>query len=216
MNFALASTTGETFIKPAEIDQTIKPILRGVWQGNETYLIDKISGKLATDMTPEETKIEVAVPNIHSILYWVDKNDPLGPAPINPADDSQFTSWEFGVQNWLLTHPQASTNKPTAYDDIHIEANKPKITIISPLQNLEYGKDYRIGIMFSVVARFPVSRANFYLNNELVGTSDTTPFTLNFVPSSTNSFVIGTNELKVVVSDSVYNKGETVIPIKIK
>ncbi|MFA5651744.1 MAG: PBP1A family penicillin-binding protein [Candidatus Paceibacterota bacterium] len=216
MAAALASTTGETFIKPTEIDQTIKPVLRGIWQGNETYFIDKISGKLATDMTPEETKVEVAIPNIHSILYWVDKNDPLGPAPINPENDSQFLAWEFSVQNWLLTHPQASTSKPTTYDDIHIEANKPKVTILAPLQNLEYDKDYRLGVVFSTMARFPITRANFYLNNELIGTSETYPYILNFVPSGTNSFIVGINELKVVVYDSVYNKGEATIPIKIK
>jgi 1A family penicillin-binding protein len=216
MNVALASTTGEVFVKPQQIDPTIKPALRGLWQGSETYFIDKISGKLATDLTPEETKIEVVVPNIHSILYWVDKNDPLGASPIYPADDSQFNSWEYGVQNWLLTHPQASTSKPVAMDDIHVESNKPKIILVSPLQNFEYDKDYRIGIIPTITARFPVSRVSFYLNNELVGATDTYPFTLNFVPSGTNSFVLGVNELKVVVYDNLFNKGETSIPIKIK
>ena len=216
MSVALASTTGEVFVKPPEIDPAIKPILRGIWQGNETYFIDKISGKLATDMTPEETKIEVAIPNIHSILYSVNKNDPLGPEPLNPADDPQFNFWEYSIQKWLLTNPQASTSKPTAYDDIHTEANRPKITIISPLQNTEYGKDYSINIKFSTVARYSIMKTNFYLNDELVGTSDNYPFTLNFIPSSTNSFVIGTNELKIVVFDSVYNKTEVVVPIIIR
>ena len=73
---ALASTTGETFVKPIEIDVTIKPILRGLWQGNETYFIDKISRKLATPLTPEETKVEISVPNIHScLLYTSDAAD---------------------------------------------------------------------------------------------------------------------------------------------
>jgi 1A family penicillin-binding protein len=216
MNVAVANTTPDDFTKPQAIDPNLKPILRGFWQGNETYFIDKISGKLATDMTLEETKQEISVPNIHTILYSVDKNNPLGPAPINPSDDSQFNSWEYALQNWIISHPQASTSKPTAYDDIHTEANKPKITITSPLQNAEYDKDYRINITFSTIAHYTVSKASFYFNNELVGTSDTYPFTLNFVPSSTNSFIIGANELKVVVYDNVYNKGEATIPIKIK
>ncbi len=38
---------------------------------------------------------------IHSILYYVDKNDPLGPAPQNPADDPQFINWEAGILDWL-------------------------------------------------------------------------------------------------------------------
>ena len=216
MNVALASTTGEVFVKPQPIDQTIKPILRGLWQGSETYFIDKISGKLATELTPEETKVEVVVPNTHSILYWVDKNDPLGPSPINPADDSQFNSWEYGVQEWLLTHPQASTSKPISFDDIHIENNKPRISVVSPLPNIEYDKDYRVGVILSITTRFPISRAGFYLNNELIGESGSYPFTLNFVPSSTNSYTIGTNELRVVVFDNLFNKGEVIVPIKIR
>jgi membrane peptidoglycan carboxypeptidase len=37
---------------------------------------------------------------IHSILYYVDKNDPTGPNPTNPSSDPQFTNWETGVINW--------------------------------------------------------------------------------------------------------------------
>lgn len=216
MGVALASTTGETFIKPLPIDQTIKPVLRGIWQGDETYFIDKVSGKLATDMTPEETKVEIVVPNIHSILYWVNKNDPLGPAPINPADDSQYNFWEYSVQNWLLTHPKASTSKPVSYDDLHTIFNQPRVTITSPLPGVEYSRDYRISVIPSVLARYPVLKANFYLNDEFVGTSNTYPFTLSFVPSSTNSFVVGNNELKVVFYDNIYNKGESTTTIKLR
>lgn len=37
---------------------------------------------------------------IHDILYYVDKNDPTGPDPTNPAVDSQYKNWELGVENW--------------------------------------------------------------------------------------------------------------------
>jgi 1A family penicillin-binding protein len=213
---ALASTTGETFKAPPAVDQTIKPVLRGIWQGNETYFIDKISGKLASTSTPDETKMEVPVYNIHSILYWVNKNDPLGPAPINPNDDAQFASWEYAVQNWVASSSIATTTKPTTYDDVHISANKPIIKIVSPSPTVEYGKDNRIGIMFSTTAHYPIARANFYLNNELVGTSDTFPFYLNFVPSSTNSYTIGDNEFKIVVYDTVFNSSESTTTLKLK
>ncbi len=38
---------------------------------------------------------------IHNILYYVDKNNPLGPAPLDPTADHQFNNWEAAVQNWL-------------------------------------------------------------------------------------------------------------------
>ena len=208
MQVAIASTTPDDFIKPLPTDPTIKPILRGFWQGNQTYFIDKISGKLATNLTPPETKEEVSIPDVHSILYWVNKGDPLGASPLEASSDPQFSSWEYGVQTWMTAHPIASTTKPTTYDDVHTIVNEPQVKITSPLQNGQYNKDYRMGVTFSAMAHYPVNSASFYLNDELIGMSDTYPFTLNFVPSSVNSFATGTNELKVVVSDNVFNKGE--------
>lgn len=39
----------------------------------------------------------------HSILYWVDKDNPRGPAPSNPGNDPQFNNWEYGVRRWAET-----------------------------------------------------------------------------------------------------------------
>jgi len=216
MSEALASTTGEVFKEPQPIDKNIKPALRGIWQGNETYFIDKISGKLATNLTPEETKLEVALPNIHSILYWVNKSDPLGATPINPSEDAQYDHWEYSVQKWLSNNPQTYATKPTSYDDVHTEANKPKATFLSPKNDTSYSKDSRIVTMLTVASTYPISKVNFYLNNELIETSKTAPYIIGFVPSEINSFKEGVNEFKAVVYDSVYNKNEQTIKIEIK
>ncbi|MBI2623309.1 MAG: transglycosylase domain-containing protein [Candidatus Liptonbacteria bacterium] len=37
---------------------------------------------------------------IHTILYSVDKDDPTGPPPADPAQDPQFENWETGVLSW--------------------------------------------------------------------------------------------------------------------
>jgi membrane peptidoglycan carboxypeptidase len=37
-------------------------------------------------------------PTPHSILFYVDKENPLGPIPTNPASDPQFRNWEAIVQ----------------------------------------------------------------------------------------------------------------------
>ena len=41
----------------------------------------------------------------HSILYYVNKNDPQGPTPQEPDQDIQFRNWEEGVKRWILSHP---------------------------------------------------------------------------------------------------------------
>jgi membrane peptidoglycan carboxypeptidase len=38
-------------------------------------------------------------PDPHTILYYVSKDDPLGPVPTNPLHDVQFPNWEWAVQN---------------------------------------------------------------------------------------------------------------------
>lgn len=35
---------------------------------------------------------------VHSILYYINKDDPQGPVPLDPAQDSQFKNWEEIVQ----------------------------------------------------------------------------------------------------------------------
>jgi penicillin-binding protein 1C len=37
-------------------------------------------------------------PEPHSILFYVDKNNPLGPIPTTPQTDPQFANWEWAVQ----------------------------------------------------------------------------------------------------------------------
>lgn len=63
----------EAFPTPEPLPLGLKPILSGQTGGN------------------------------HSILYWVNKNDPRGPIPSNPDSDPQFRYWEYGVNQWALT-----------------------------------------------------------------------------------------------------------------
>jgi hypothetical protein len=69
---ALPEVPTSTFAQPDPVAAT-KPILDG------NYIINN---------------------QVHTILYYIDKNDPLGPAPADPISDPQFHNWEVGVQNW--------------------------------------------------------------------------------------------------------------------
>ncbi|MCX6722088.1 MAG: transglycosylase domain-containing protein [Candidatus Staskawiczbacteria bacterium] len=39
----------------------------------------------------------------HTILYYIDKNNPLGPQPQNPELDPQYFFWQSGINNWLTS-----------------------------------------------------------------------------------------------------------------
>lgn len=43
----------------------------------------------------------------HTILQYVAKGDPLGPAPAAPYLDSQYQNWEQAAQAWVASHPGA-------------------------------------------------------------------------------------------------------------
>lgn len=105
MNAVLPELPNESFNRP-EIGDTssLKPVFRGSWQGGVSQTIDKTTGLPATELTLPENKEERLVSEVHSILYWVNKNDPLGPAPSNPDNDSQFNLWETPVRAWALSH----------------------------------------------------------------------------------------------------------------
>jgi hypothetical protein len=65
------------------------------------YPTDNFPAPAATSPTkPILTGNYAANNQIHTILYYVNKNDPTGPDPSNPASDPQFKNWETGVINW--------------------------------------------------------------------------------------------------------------------
>ena len=103
MDSFLPSLPKEYFNDPLPASSELKPVFRGIWQGNETQLIDKRTGQPANENTPEQYVKESVIPNVHEILYWVDKDDPYGPAPTNPERDPQFKLWEYPLETWLGT-----------------------------------------------------------------------------------------------------------------
>jgi len=54
--------------------------------------------------------------DINTILYYVDKNNILGPQPTNPSADPQYLLWQMGINNWLIKTGQyqnSNTNIPS-------------------------------------------------------------------------------------------------------
>ncbi len=197
----------EYFNSPEPTSSEIKPVFRGVWQGYDSFTIDKISGKLATEFTPQETRQDVFIPNVHNILYWVNKADPHGEVPVNPAHDPQFDHWEYSVQKWLKTQYLPTPIKPNDYDDVHTPKKSPKINILNPNSKTDYSFEEKITVQTSIGNTYPVSKVDFYINNNYIGSSSVYPFLFSFTPKEIDS-IQKINTLKVVATDSVFNKGE--------
>ena len=210
---ALNNLPNEKFEKPnLDTDPTqVKPALRGFWQGNDHFFIDKISGKLATSATPKETKVEKVITNVHSILYWVNRSDIQGNPPTNPSDDPQFNHWEIPIQNWWnqnkYKYPITTwADAPTQTDDVHTDASKPIVSIIEPSSFTSYSPDQRIQLKLSSSGRFPLQKIDIFVNDVFLG-SDTPPFNFSFVPSDLENLKTQ-NEIKIISYDVAYNHSE--------
>ncbi len=92
MDVALQKIEPRTFAEPPQTPNTIKPILQGVW-------FDPLSLIPNDGEEGVPLNIENAVAGAHSILYFVDKDNPLGPQPTNQTDP-QFPLWEYPVSLW--------------------------------------------------------------------------------------------------------------------
>jgi len=87
MDRALLQLPEEQFEEPLMEDGLqLKPVLQGIWWG----------GIWATS-TPEQ---KIVTGGVHSILNWVNKDDPRGEYPSDPNSDPQFERWEYGVRLW--------------------------------------------------------------------------------------------------------------------
>jgi membrane peptidoglycan carboxypeptidase len=218
---ALKTLPDENFEKPnLEVDPTqVKPVLRGFWQGNENFFIDKISRKLATSNTPPETLQEKIITNVHSILYWVDRNNILGPAPLGGGDNnSQFNHWEIPVQNWWAKNKNNYLittwgDKPTALDDVHTNVNQPKVSIVEPNSQTIYSPDQKINLRISSSGVFPLQKIDIFINGVYLET-DEPPFNFSFTPNELENLQ-NENELKIISYDTVYNKSQTTSVFKI-
>lgn len=102
MDQIIGSYPADTFVKPQDDNSyDLKPVLRGKWQGG----ISNITSNPNIDPNVPYNSIQENLSGgVHSILYWVNKDDPRGAPPINPDNDPQFRFWEYGVRSWALSH----------------------------------------------------------------------------------------------------------------
>lgn len=219
MSEVLGDTPVEYF---KELDEekikTGKPILDGDISLGEKVKIDKASGLLATEYTPESFIEEKVFSQHHCILYYVNPKDPLGDAPKNPEKDPQFELWESRVLEWAAE--QASTTEiiqtderaPTEYDNLHIPENIPTFTINHPLNNQTITDDY-LKVDLEANAPRGVGRVEYYIDNSLFSSNSLYPYGLDKKISFLNN---GFHNLKIRVCDDIDNCAEKSLDFNLK
>ncbi len=199
----------EQFPSPPEF-QTDKPVLNGDAFSTKTYKIDSLSGKLATSLTPPELIKEVQYKQAHCLLYYVDKNDPQGAYPANPADDPQFSNWETPVVEWAKRQNIFSQPPVNESDDIHTAENQPQIQIISPENNSQINSRW-INIKTQISAPLGVKQVDFFFDDNFIATDPTEPYEMTYnLPKNTAS---GGHTIKAKIYDTALSRQETEITI---
>lgn len=215
MRYVLSKKPKEVFEEPTlpENYNSLIPPLRGKFLGGESFIIDTISGKLATDFTPQETRKEKVITNVHSILHWVNKSNPTGGIISNPENDPQYKNWETAVQNWWNTNKGKYQNefvseqeKPTQEDTIHTEENKPRISL--SLSSLSVSKNDDITVRVTSTGTYPLKKIDVFLNGIYLDSVSQNPFNYTINLSEIED-LSETNEIKIKGYDSVFNQNET-------
>lgn len=216
---ALEGTPVENFNKPP-IFVTGKPVIDGVFDTGTVVKIDKACGdKLAKDDAPKERVEERAYKFVHDILFYVDKSNPLGPAPARPQDDPQFANWEKAVSDWANQNGYKNEAPPVEYCEVKT-FEKPSVSIVSPAAGetikpaaTDESSGFNLKIEAAVSASAGIKQANFFFDGNLAGNRSAPPWFINF-PLNKN-IDDGEHKISVKIFDSANNEASSEIKINL-
>ncbi len=201
---ALKNTVIEKF--PTPPTPTAKnPLLRGKSGGIELE-INKKTGKIASSSTPKELVEKKTYLPPHTILQYVDKNNPDGPAPQNPSSDPQYEEWEKALKDWFsrtknLNPSISMQDPPTEYDTPQSAELAPDLEIIWPTPSSTINTRQ---LNFKIKATAPrgISEINYYIDNSLIANSNQYPFDISYYAKT---LATGEHTLKITADDDIGN-----------
>ncbi len=119
---------------------------------------------------------------VHDILYWVNKDNPRGGRPANPASDPQFSYWDYPVSLWSGGQPASTT--PGQIDPNKPPSSTEGFRIASP----RAGATIPFGATVTFGAESPqpqtILNVSYFANGALVGTSGQSPYLISYQPGA--------------------------------
>jgi 1A family penicillin-binding protein len=210
----LAGKPVEQFTEPDPIT-TNKAVLNGSATNEVTVTIDKACGdKLADGDTPENQKEERTYTEVHTILYYVNKDNPQGDYPKSPQDDPQFSRWESGVLAWAQQNMEGINQEaPTEVCELRSDEYAPSVEIASPREN-QIINDGKIEIEAHVHAERGVKQVEFYLDDNLLKIDTESPYQGTF--RINGDIEDGEHEVKVKAYDEIDSVSERSVTVIIR
>lgn len=211
MRKALEGVEPEWYAAPKPIGTGGKAILSGgIGTGKgEKVRVSRIDGKLAPKDLPGPYVEEKEFFSYHSELFYIDKNNPQGPAPADPAADPQFKNWEAAVAAWSKNKSDGAPPKETSpYGAAEVQ---PKVSILQPAGGQTITTNSLTAIA-SVDAVAGLGVVEFALDGSLVGSVGAEPYAVTFPLSVANGF----HTLTVTVHDKYGGIGTTSMDIQVQ
>lgn len=166
MKRSLAGSEVQNFNKPGDYKAGIS-VLDGQTPVTKVE-VDSVSGLPASTLTDPSVIKELSIPVHHSILYYINKDNPKGGSPENPNADPQFKLWESSVIDWVKRTATSTDYKLLdIYNEFKDEKNNPIIDIISPKEGENLKQDF-LTTSFNSSSNLGISLINYYLNDNLV------------------------------------------------
>jgi len=192
MREALKNHVPEEFPKPEEREKTGKPILDGEFEFEEKIEVCKYDdGKycLANSKCPDSKREKKRFFNAHSILFYINREDPLGDPPQDPSIDPQFENWEKAVKKWAEDEAGDKKFRIVPTEECKksmFSFQAPSIKITHP-QEGEIIASPELEIETEVSSELEVSQVDFFLDGESIGSQKSSPFKIKFnLPESKN------------------------------
>ncbi len=208
MQKMLAGTKVETFTAPKP-DPVDKPMMNGKYENVVTLPVDKGSGKVIPDSCrstyPQQYITEKKFKEVHTILYYVDKNDPRGLVPTKPAQDPQFAAWEAAVQNWTKDKKGYVDIKNLPQESCTLRQNTqaPTVTITAPASGATLTEATNV-FSATTSGSEAIASVDFFLDGTKIG-GGASPYSISYTNASLEN---GTHTLRVVATDVIGGTGE--------
>ena len=171
MDYVLTKVPDESFEEPESASSSTKPFLTGAWRGPQN--------------------------EVHSELYWLNRNDIQGNAPGYNSRDPLFNLFENGVLNWASGQGSSLINSNTGITNSNTAS--AGFSINSPRSGSSFSNNERITISVSGFSD-QTTQVEYYVNNKLIGKSTESPFSFSFIPSSISE-IEPENEIKAVATE---------------
>jgi len=185
------------FVAPKPLSTELKPVLRGVSPG----MIGVGSSGLENVSLP------------HSILHYVNKDDPQGPEPLTPEVDPQYKNWEYGVLLWRFAQGIFTTSDSDVSDSP--TSDTIEVYISSPKQRDVFKANETVPIEYEIESEKPLLAVHAYFNDTHVGTTHTTSGSFLFTPGELG-VEEGSETIDVVAYDSTGARNKASVRIVIE